>query len=825
MSNDQEIQVKFGADIQGLLEGLKTSQESLETATDGMKGNLGSMIEAFEKFGAAALAIGAVGLAFEGLKEGFNFAMEAIENTNALARTFESLNYQTGESYESLGVMNTAMEMTGGSAQEMTGWMKGATRAMNQHSEMLVANGIAADGAALRSLPFEEYLKRVMEKADQIEEPFRRSQFLTEALGRAGAEAAPQIRRMLETMEEADGVFSAYGARVDADVLARMKEFERETGVFKVASETMEKDIAANAMGMARAWLDAKMVFLGLVDSIVSGENKMKNLPPPKDDNIWTSRGMRKKDEHGIAKPDYNQGDTDENLSQPAQTATGWAKVVDLQKQVIAYDEEIRKPKAHQNQAIIRLGNDPMGLKSPEAPAGPGAGVVGAPKPEAPQKDAGVLQKELDDAKAAAAQRVALAIETAQATAKATLDGLEMEKKGTESLLTQGKITFEDMLQEARQNAGDKLAAQTKASEEELKLAQGNAPKIHTITLAMEQDKRTYYANLADLDNKASEHQVEEAKKAAKLTQELAKLDAEAQLRASKEVLASQKNTLDQKVAMGQISLLTEVEARKRAVLQEEALDMAALEKRKAAAKNDPVDFKKVQDEMVALKTKATDQLASLDRKLVQGWKHDVDGMTSGWTDSITKMINGQESFKQGIRAMALEVGQNLEKMFVKMGIDAVENYLIAQVAAKTGNMTEATSAAAVYAVNAMASVAAIPVYGWAAAPGVGAEAYGAGLAMAGLASAAGGWERVPADQLAMIHKNEQILPADYAEGLRNLVANQGRGGGGSGGSGGGHTLNIHSMDAKSVMKFFQKPGNQAALMRGLSGALRTGRS
>ena len=83
MSDDTNIQVSFSANVKGLLEGLKGAQDATSAACEGMKGNLGDMIESFEKFGLASLAIGAVGLAMEGLKEGFEWVTEAVEKTNA----------------------------------------------------------------------------------------------------------------------------------------------------------------------------------------------------------------------------------------------------------------------------------------------------------------------------------------------------------------------------------------------------------------------------------------------------------------------------------------------------------------------------------------------------------------------------------------------------------------------------------------------------------------------------------------------------------------------------------------------------------------------
>jgi diadenosine tetraphosphate (Ap4A) HIT family hydrolase len=71
-----------------------------------------------------------------------------------------------------------------------------------------------------------------------------------------------------------------------------------------------------------------------------------------------------------------------------------------------------------------------------------------------------------------------------------------------------------------------------------------------------------------------------------------------------------------------------------------------------------------------------------------------------------------------------------------------------------------------------------------------------------------------------MIHKNEQILPADYAEGLRNLVANQGQGGSGSDTH---NHLHVHAVDAKGVAAFFQK--HQSSLFKTFQNGMRTGRA
>ena len=51
--------------------------------------------------------------------------------------------------------------------------------------------------------------------------------------------------------------------------------------------------------------------------------------------------------------------------------------------------------------------------------------------------------------------------------------------------------------------------------------------------------------------------------------------------------------------------------------------------------------------------------------------------------------------------------------------------------------------------------------------------------AAGGIASAAGGWV-VPSDQLAMVHQNEMILPANISQGLQSMISANGGGGAGA---------------------------------------------
>ena len=85
------------------------------------------------------------------------------------------------------------------------------------------------------------------------------------------------------------------------------------------------------------------------------------------------------------------------------------------------------------------------------------------------------------------------------------------------------------------------------------------------------------------------------------------------------------------------------------------------------------------------------------------------------------------------------------------------------------------------------------------------------------IASAAGGWGQVPYDQMAMVHKNEMVLPARFAAPLREMLTDTHDGPG----AGGGDTYNIsiHAIDARSFEQYLKS--NRNALVRNIKGATR----
>jgi hypothetical protein len=177
--------------------------------------------------------------------------------------------------------------------------------------------------------------------------------------------------------------------------------------------------------------------------------------------------------------------------------------------------------------------------------------------------------------------------------------------------------------------------------------------------------------------------------------------------------------------------------------------------------------------------------------------------MTGGFDSAIQGLVKGTMTWGNAFKTVTDQALSGIISFFVQWAEEEAIKWATGLAMGETGRVTEAEGAAAVYAVNAMGSVAAIPMIGWAMAPGVGAAAYGEGLAMAGLASAAGGWDRVPSDQVAQLHQNEMVLPSWAADGARKTFAAAADGGSARTSGGGGQPIQIHisALDGQDVKR------------------------
>lgn len=301
---------------------------------------------------------------------------------------------------------------------------------------------------------------------------------------------------------------------------------------------------------------------------------------------------------------------------------------------------------------------------------------------------------------------------------------------------------------------------------------------------------------------------------------------------------ARQKAGIQGSAAVGGISSAEEIAQLQGLLETKWALDQDYFEKKLAATQNDVTARQKVSDEERLSYEKFLTDKQKLDIQAAQDsqrtWQSLLQPIQRAFDTSITGIILGTTTLQKAVANIA----QSILAEFVNLGVKMVTNWLANELAMTTA--TEAGAAArsaaegegmaaglAMKAMNAVKSITTdsaqafsgifaflAPVMGPAAA-GPAAAGEATVMAAAGsIASAAGGWV-VPSDQLAMVHQNEMILPANISQGLQGMIA------GGTGAASNPVVINVSAIDSQDVKRFFQSNGS--TLVAALNKAMRNG--
>jgi hypothetical protein len=291
---------------------------------------------------------------------------------------------------------------------------------------------------------------------------------------------------------------------------------------------------------------------------------------------------------------------------------------------------------------------------------------------------------------------------------------------------------------------------------------------------------------------------------------------------------------------LGQISSKEEIAELQGMLETKWSLEQDYFEKKFAAAENDVRTQQKLVDEVRLSYEKFLTERQKLDIQAVQNseraWQSLMQPIQRAFDTSITGMILGTTTLQKAVA----NITQSIIGEFVNLGVKMVTNWIASELAMTTA--TEAGAAArtaaegeglaaglAMKALNAIKSIVTdsaqafggifaflAPIMGPAAAGPAAAGEATVMAAASGIASAAGGWV-VPSDQLAMVHQNEMILPANISQGLRGMIS-------ASGGAGTGASpvvINVSAIDGQDVKRFFQSNGS--LLVAALNKAMRNG--
>jgi hypothetical protein len=297
-----------------------------------------------------------------------------------------------------------------------------------------------------------------------------------------------------------------------------------------------------------------------------------------------------------------------------------------------------------------------------------------------------------------------------------------------------------------------------------------------------------------------------------------------------------------ERLAATQAVLKAEYDSEKALLNEEDALAGMSLQQHEAVNKKKlMLDAKYAADSQKIMLQSAEQMVAPMNKV--------IDSMSSSLSSSLSGIIMGTKNFNQLLQSLA----QAVVSQFVKMGVDVVADWAKKQLAlaalsvtgenqktaaaaagaaARTGISSgeaaaqEATSFGAILkSITASASETFAGVFGF-LAPVMGPAAAGPAAAAQGsvLSVAAfdiGAWS-IPQDQLAMVHRNELVMPAAEAGAFRSMLSGQAQGGGAPAGAGDTHVhLNVSALDHGSVKNWLGN--NSRQIMKAMNQAVKNG--
>lgn len=222
---------------------VRASSEGATQAQIGLSQSVQNSIREYAAGAAAGLTIAnAIEKVGEFAKEATKWIYDSAEAVNDLSEKFKELRVTTGESLDSLNELYGAAQMSGQGVELVESLMAGWTKGIKSNSDVLIANGVAANKAALDGMSFKEYLLKVYEISQEMKTPAEANVFLTEALGRSGAQAAPKLKELAENLETGTEALKT-GNIVTLERLEMQEREEKATGALGLAYQKLYASI------------------------------------------------------------------------------------------------------------------------------------------------------------------------------------------------------------------------------------------------------------------------------------------------------------------------------------------------------------------------------------------------------------------------------------------------------------------------------------------------------------------------------------------------------------------------------------------------------
>ena len=799
---DEQINVKIGASIGELIEGMRAGAEAVEGATLQMKGALAGLNEAFET-AMAPLA------AFIAILQGGKFLGEAIAATVDMNKEAAKLGRQLGISANEAGALSIAINKVHGTTEGYAAAATMLTRQIKNNEDGVKAMGVQtrnADGS-LRNM--QDIMVSAIDTLKNYKEGTDRNLAAQTLFGRGAANLGPILRLTSAAMEEAKAKQEELGLTITKEGQERVMAYRDAMTEANEVMEAVKVAIGNAVLPMFTAlgeWfanngvtiVNVFRIAMDYLGTVINGVGAIVGVFWDGVQAIFAALKQAVEDVFGKATvdqfmtfanalnvvqvgfallKDYALLVTDVIVTFVETTIAGitaWAQIV---KALLALDFTAAKAAWKRGMKAMedRVAQGVKKMKADMAGVAPEIAAIwnaSAPKEHA-----------ANDKPAGGGKQYTPPDDGEKEKTKALMDGLEHRL----AMQKEAGLIFSALDNENHQVS---LAQEADYWNKQLQIAGLSTDAKNAI------QKKYDAAHLSALSQRyAQEKAIGEAFMAGNQAAELANVDQRAAL-------------LDREAALGRVTNAQKIAAEQQFEAQRYAIQEAGFEARLAILAKDPTQgaqYAAMLNQKLALDAQYEAKKAALETQAQvesqKMWTQGIGTVSQTWAQNLTKMATLQQGFAQTVQGMWQGMITAIANAFEQMLQQWLQQQLTALILGKTQNTADAlskiTANAGVAGSAAFASTAAIPITGPALAPAAAAAAVAGALSFAPMASAAGGFD-IPSgvNPITQLHQREMVLPADLADNVRNMT----------GGAGDVH-FHISAMDARSFTGFLQTTG------------------
>jgi hypothetical protein len=807
--NPEPIEVSIVAKVKGLMDGLSQATSGVKSATGEIQGSFNSLSSTISNLKAPFLAITAILAGGAMFKSAIDATVKWNSEVGKLART---MGITTGEA----SVLKVALHTLGIDQDVYTGTAQRMVRQIAAGGKGFEKLGLDVKDSHGKLKPMPQLMEEAIAKINSMEGGTNKLTAAQMLFGRGAAESAALLRLTSERMKEAKKEAEELHMIVGPDGVAKTREYQESMRKLDLIGQSLSIQIGnvlLPIMTKLGAWLGktGPAMAEGLAIALKALVTNFFILKAAVEVSVSVAYGLLMSLWHilsSIGKALYKVFSLDIKGAWQ-ELKSGWNDlVVDVKAGAEVMYESVKKA----GEDIGELWDD----KKPQDGKDGNSGTDTVDTDEGKDNSAEILaafKLQLEKKKDAEQNWFTWSTQRELEFWQEKLNHVDKGSKAYAAILTE-----ENKL---RRKLAEEEQAKLKA-DFDLRMTKAKADSMERVTLAIQEaerikgvygaDSKAYIEALKRVEEEQARHQ-EKMKAVDRLIAEgkrdalLAGIDLE-------EELVSQQAEANVISRTQELAKLREFENARFKIKLDEA-------RREAELEQDPEKKQAALNKIAALeqqhKLKITQINGQTTVAMQTQWKNLFGVITSGFQSSIQGLIRGTMTWGQAFKNIVSSMLDSLINFLVQWGMKELETIFVTTAAHTAASEVKVAENAAEAGTAGMKSAAEIPYVGWAIAIGAGIAIFAAAKSMS---SAAGGWERVPSDQMAMIHKDEQVLPASYAQGLRNLVASGGQGG--AGGKGDSYHVTIQAIDSKSFMDTYK--ANSAGIIKVTKEMARNGR-